>query len=71
MRNPWLKKNPFLSLWLSAANSVANTARAKATVAVRRQSAAAVSKASQSALQFWTAALTGAPKRRPKTKSRK
>ena len=28
MSNPWMKKNPFMSMWLSGANSIANTARA-------------------------------------------
>jgi hypothetical protein len=27
MTNPWLKKNPFLSMWLSGANSIAGSAR--------------------------------------------
>ena len=27
MSNPWMKKNPFMSMWLSGANSVAGTAR--------------------------------------------
>jgi hypothetical protein len=28
MKNPWLKKNPFLSMWISAANRASVTARA-------------------------------------------
>ncbi len=28
MKNPWLKKNPFMSMWLSGANTVLNSARA-------------------------------------------
>ena len=27
MFNPWLKKNPFMSMWLSGANAVAGKAR--------------------------------------------
>ena len=27
MKNPWLKKNPLMSLWLSGANKVAGAAR--------------------------------------------
>ena len=30
MRNPWLRKNPWMSMWLSGANVVMNTARAHA-----------------------------------------
>ena len=44
MQNPWLKKNPLMSMWLSAANSMANTMRAHATVQIIRQTTAAVTK---------------------------
>ena len=39
MKNPWLKKNPFLSMWMSGANRAAGTARAHATAAVKREAA--------------------------------
>jgi hypothetical protein len=39
MRNPWTTKNPFMSLWLSAANRVAGSARGQAAAAVKRQTA--------------------------------
>ncbi len=55
--NPWLKKNPFMSMWLSGANTVANTARAHATASVKRQSRAAAHQATQDVLSFWTGAL--------------
>lgn len=42
MKNPWTKKNPFLSLWLSAANSVLGSARGHATAAVRREAGKAI-----------------------------
>jgi hypothetical protein len=31
VKNPWLKKNPILSMWLSGANVVAGLLRARAT----------------------------------------
>ena len=37
MNNPWLKKNPFMSLWLSAANKVAGTAHAHVAAETKRQ----------------------------------
>jgi hypothetical protein len=37
MANPWLKKNPLMSLWLSAANRVAGSLRGQATAQVKRQ----------------------------------
>jgi len=68
MSNPWLKKNPFMSLWLSSANSVANTARGRVTAAAKRQSATAMTRATNDALDVWTDAMTGGarPKRKRK-----
>ncbi|KAA0997456.1 hypothetical protein FVF58_49235 [Paraburkholderia panacisoli] len=61
MKNPWTKKNPFLSMWLSGANTVAGSARGHATAAAKRGTAA-----------FWTAALTPPnPKSKPKKKARR
>lgn len=68
MSNPWLKKNPFMSMWLSGANSVANSARGRIAAEVKRQSTTAVNKAAGDIFSIWTNALTGggAPKRRRK-----
>lgn len=41
MSNPWLKKNPFMSMWLSWANRMAG----QATAQTKRQVSAAVTKA--------------------------
>lgn len=72
MNNPWLKKNPFLSMWMSGANRAVNTARAHATSAVKRETAqasrSATSAGTKQVLDFWAAA-TGAstpPKRKRK-----
>ena len=45
MSNPWLKKNPFMSMWLSAANRAAGTMRNQATAQAKRQISAALTKA--------------------------
>jgi hypothetical protein len=37
MTNPWLKKNPWLSMWMSGANAVLGSARARATAEAKRQ----------------------------------
>ena len=68
MSNPWLKKNPFMSMWLSGANSVANSARGRVAAEVKRQSTTAANKAVSDWLGIWTTALTAAPatKRRRK-----
>ena len=45
MANPMTKKNPFLSMWLSAANAWAGAARGLATAEAKRQQKKAVAKA--------------------------
>ena len=55
--NPWLKKNPFMSMWLSAANSMANTARGQATRQARRNASAAAAQAGSGLFSFWTQAM--------------
>ncbi|RZF27104.1 hypothetical protein [Paraburkholderia sp. HD33-4] len=59
MKNPWTKKNPFMSMWLSGANTVANAARVRTIAASKRAVSA-----------FWTAALTP-PKPKKKSKARR
>ena len=45
MANPWLKKNPFMSMWLSTANRVGGSMRGHATAQARRLVKAAVAEA--------------------------
>jgi hypothetical protein len=59
--NPWLKKNPFMSMWLSGANAITNRARGQATVAVKQEQA----KLTRQATKFWTSAWF------PSTKSKR
>jgi hypothetical protein len=59
------RRNPFMSMWLSAANRVAGTGRGLLTVAVRRQQAAATA-------ALWKAATGGTvatPRKRRRGKS--
>lgn len=75
MKNPWTKKNPLLSLWLSAANSVLGSARAHATAAVRREAGKAIAASSAAAAKELRelAAPSRAkppPGKRPKRKAR-
>ena len=51
MPNPWLKKNPFMSMWLSEANRIAGTMRGQATAQAKRQISAAVTKATNDNLK--------------------
>lgn len=61
MSNPWLKKNPFLSMWLSSANRVAGMARSRASAEVKRQATTAGTNATRDLFRLWTDALTPAP----------
>ena len=65
MSNPWSRKNPFMSLFLSGANRLAGTVRGKTTAQAKRQINAAVSKATSDNFK----AVLGGP--RPKVKRRR
>ncbi|HSV46160.1 MAG TPA: hypothetical protein VLJ58_10240 [Ramlibacter sp.] len=68
MANPWTKKNPFMSMWLSSANSMMGSARARATAETKRQVAIAQADAARQIVDFWsgkpTAAAAGTRKKR-------
>ncbi len=69
MANPWTKKNPFLSLWLSGANAVAGKARSTGSAELGRQRASLT----RNATRFWTGAWLAAftPKTKTTTKKRR
>jgi hypothetical protein len=58
MSNPWLKKNPFMSMWLSGANSVAGSMRGHATAQAKRHAAAAMTSATNDLFGFWAKAIS-------------
>lgn len=63
MSNPWLKKNPFMSMWLSMANRMSGQATAQA----KRQISAAVTKAANDNLKALLGGTAPAsPKAKPK-----
>lgn len=64
MSNPWLKKNPFMSMWLSAANSAAGAARGKATAQAKRAGTTAATKAVQDLASLWTHPLAPTAQRK-------
>jgi hypothetical protein len=66
MRNPWQKKNPFMSMWLSGANSMFGAARSRAMAEGRRQAAVTASEAQKQIIRFWTTDMFGSPKRKRK-----
>jgi hypothetical protein len=65
--NPWGKKNPFLSMWLSGANAVFGATRGQATAAMHRQANAAVTEGTRQMLAFWG---VNTPRRRRHAKRR-
>ena len=69
MSNPWLKKNPFMSVWLSGANSVAGSMRGHATAQAKRQTATALASATRTIFDAWTDAM--APSVPAKSKKRR
>ena len=62
MKNPWLKKNPFMSMWLSGANALAGKARAAGAAKDGRQRTSPTKQATRFWTDAWFAALK--PKRR-------
>jgi hypothetical protein len=65
--NPWTKKNPLLSMWLSGANAVAGKARSAGTAEVRRQQTGLAKQAAR----FWGGGSLGATKPKAKPKRRR
>jgi hypothetical protein len=59
MSNPWLKKNPYLSMWLSGVNAVANAAQGHARNNAQRQ-AAATRQMTQAVMNAWSTPFTAA-----------
>ena len=71
MKNPWTAKNPFMSMWLSAANTAMGSARGLASAAAQREVKRATHTAVNQAVDEWTrlmtapwAATTQTPRRR-------
>lgn len=68
MPNPWLKKNPLMSLWLSTANRMTGSMRAQAAAQVKRQVSGAFTEATRDNLKLWS---DGAKPAVPKAKRRR
>ena len=66
MKNPWTKKNPFMSMWLSGANSVAGAARGRVAAESKRQTTAMTNEATKQVLGFWSGLMAPPPAKRKK-----
>jgi hypothetical protein len=71
MSNPWTKKNPFMSMWLSQANRVAGAARSRATAEVHRQMSTAMTQGTNQMIDFWAKAFTPPSLSRPASRKRR
>ena len=54
MSNPWTKKNPLMSMWLSAANKTMGSVRGRARASAKRQVGAIQAEAARQVVDFWT-----------------
>lgn len=73
MSNPWLKTNPFMSMWLTGFNQMTGAMRSQATAQAKRQVTAAVTKATKENLKAMTGASRPSPakpKAKPKPKAK-
>jgi len=69
MKNPWLQKNPFMSMWLSGANRMLGTARGHATGEAHRHAARMMAAQREQIARFWTGAMWNPPaKKRRKSR---
>lgn len=68
MKNPWLKKNPAMSMWLSAAGKVAGKARGRMMAESRRQAAVMVNESVKQITSFWDLAALEKPAARRRKK---
>jgi hypothetical protein len=66
LKNPWLKKNPWMSMWLSGANAMMGGARRRIATEAHRQAATAMSDATRQAFTFWSGPLQPKPAKRRK-----
>ena len=68
MSNPWMKSNPFLSLWLSGFNAMLDALAHKRSLLRNRQATAMMNQSIKMMTDFWLAMLvppgTGGSRRR-------
>ena len=69
MKNPWVKKNPFMSMWLSGANRAVGATRGQIAGSIKREarktSSGIAAGWTEQVLDFWGQAIAGpAPRKR-------
>lgn len=53
--NPWLKANPFMSMWLTGANAFAGSLRGHAMANYQRMQTQVINDLMRQSLSFWSA----------------
>ena len=71
MKNPWIKKNPLLSMWMSAANAVAGAARGRATAHAKRHASTWMMQGANQMTRWWTDALSASPPHKPRKRKKR
>ena len=66
MKNPWIRKNPLMSMWLSGANAIFGAARGRASAEAKRQTKTMMSEMTKAAVDFWNPKPTAARRRKRK-----
>lgn len=70
MKNPWMKKNPFMSMWLSGANAVAGSVRSRTQAEANRQATTMMTQGMQEMLKFWSGGVMSSPPAKKRKRSR-
>ena len=68
MKNPWLAKNPWMSIWLSGAHRASAPVRRQLMAEGRRQSDAITTEAVRQIVGFWTPKLPATQTKRARRK---
>ena len=71
MPHAWLKSNPFMSIWSSAAHRIAGSLRGRATAQAPRRAPPAVSAGSKASTKLWMEAVTAACAKTTKPKRKR
>lgn len=66
MSNPWTTSNPFMSMWLTAANQVMAATRGVMAAEMQRQAAAMQAEFERQVVDFWTGGWMTRPPRKPR-----
>jgi hypothetical protein len=61
VRNPWIRKNPFMSMWMSGASAMLGAARGRASAEAKRQATAMTANAAKQTMRFWSSVMTPPP----------